>query len=424
MDLIIRNAKIIGEKELVDIAIKDGKFMQIVPKLKVVGKREIDISGKLISPPFIESHVHLDDALSVGSPRFNESGTLQEAITIAAERKQLVTKDEIKQLAKKVITWLVANGVLHIRAHTDFSPDFIKLQAILELKEELRNYVDIQIVAFPQEGLFTIKGADELLEEAVKMGADVIGGLPQAEITREDGIEQIRYIFNLAEKYGKLIDIHTDETGDSQSRYLEVIAKYALNFGMPGRVTASHTTALHNYQNDYAQKVISHVKQAEMNIVTNPFSNTILQNRFDGYPKYRGVTRIDELLAADVNVSVGNDNIMDPFGPLGKGSMLQAVHLLAHIAHFTNNEQLKALFAMITTNGAKTLYKKEYGIKEGFQANCIVLDAENESEAIRLTSECLYVIRNGEIIVKTEPAKRKLQLGTDSFYVDFKHKYI
>ena len=340
MDLLIRNAKLTNCETLVDIGIKDEKFVQISSHINEKAQTEIDAKGNLVSPPFVESHVHLDDALSVGQPKFNESGTLQEAIAIASERKQNVTKEEIKQSAKKVTTWLIANGVLNIRAHTDFSPNFVKLQAILELKEELKDIVDIQIVAFPQEGLLTNKGTKEQLEEAVKIGADVIGGLPQAEITREDGIDHIRYVFEIAEKYDKLIDIHTDETGDPQSRYLEVIAKYTLNYEMPGRVTASHTTALHNYQNDYAAKVISHVKQANMNIVTNPFSNTILQNRYDGYPKYRGVTRVDELLAAGVNVSIGNDIIMDPFGPLGKGSMLQAAHLLAHTAHLTNNRQV------------------------------------------------------------------------------------
>lgn len=420
MDLIIRQAKLINCSELVDIGIQGGKFVEISANITGTGKAEIDAAGKLVSPPFIESHVHLDDALSAGVPQFNESGTLQEAIEIASERKSTLTKLEVKKNAKKVITWLIANGVLKIRAHTDFSPDFTKLKAILEVKNDLKNIVDIQVVAFPQEGVFVQREAKELFEEAVRMGADVVGGLPQVEITREDGIEQIKFIFELAEKYDALIDIHTDETGDTQSRYLEVIAKYALHYDMLGRVTASHTTALHNYQNDYAAKVINHVKQAGVNIVTNPFSNAILQNRLDGYPKYRGVTRVDELLAAGVNVSIGNDNIMDPFGPLGKGSMLQAAHLLAHTAHMTTNEQLAQLFSMITTNGATTLGEKHYEIAEGLQADCIILDADDVQEAIRLTSECLYVIRGGNVLVETKPAERKLQLGEGVVNVDFK----
>ncbi|HZW67778.1 MAG TPA: amidohydrolase family protein [Pseudogracilibacillus sp.] len=420
MDLIIRQARIAEVESLVDIAITDGKFVEISPRIAQKSQQEINAEGKLVAPPFVESHVHLDDGLSAGYPRFNESGTLQEAITIASERKAKITTSAVIDNAEELVRWLIANGVLHIRAHTDFAADFKKLEAILTVKESFNEFVDIQIVAFPQEGIFLQAGAKEWFAEAIKMGADVIGGLPQAEITREDGIKQIEYIFDLAEKYNKLIDIHTDETGDPQSRYLEVIAKYALQYDMPGRVTASHTTALHNYQNDYAAKVINHVHEADLNIVTNPTSNAILQNRWDGYPKYRGVTRVDELLAAGVNVSIGNDNIMDPFGPFGKGSMLQAAHLLAHTGHLTSQAQIRDLFAMITTNGARTLHKKAYGITLDAPANCIILDAANEHEAIRLTSECLYVIKDGKIISKTKPATRQLQLKGSTALVDFK----
>lgn len=420
LDVMLRNATVSGYDTLVDLGIQGGTFTHITPQLKKTAKQEIDVGGKLVAPPFVESHIHLDDALSAGTPRPNESGTLQEAIALAAERKKTLTKEAVYENAKEIVTWLIAQGVLHIRAHTDFAPDFTKLEAIVQLKKELEDIVDIQIVAFPQDGVLLQPKGKALLEEAVKKGADVIGGLPQAEFTREDGIAQIEYLFKLADHYDKLIDIHTDETGDSQSRYLEVIAKYAYLYDMPGRVTASHTTALHNYQNDYAAKVISHIKQAGVHIVTNPFSNAILQNRLDGYPKYRGVTRIDELVDAGINVSIGNDNVMDPFGPLGKGNMLQAAHLLAHTAHFTSKSQLHQLFDMITTNGARTLAKEDYGISEGLPANCIVLDAKTKEEAIRLTSDCLYVIRKGTILAETTPATRRLQLKDTTISVDFK----
>lgn len=420
MDIIIRQAKLVDKGMIVDIGIHNGIFSAIAPHIDQKANKEIQANGRIISPPFIESHVHLDDALSAGTPRYNNSGTLPEAIAIAAERKETITKETVKENAKKVITWLIANGVGSIRTHTDFAPDFMKLEAILEVKEAMKKMVDIQVVAFPQEGVLIQKDGKRLLEEAVQRGVDVIGGLPQAEVTREDGIEQITYIFELAKKYDRLIDIHTDETGDPQSRYLEVIAKYSLQYDMPGYVTASHTTALHNYQNDYANKVIHHVKQAEMNIVTNPFSNALLQNRFDGYPKYHGVTRVDELIEAGINVSIGNDNIMDPFGPLGKGNMLQAAHLLAHTAHLTNEAQLKHLFQMITDNGAKTLVIEQYGIQEGLRANCILLNANDQREAIRLTSEPLYVIRNGKVIAKTNPASHILHVNDQEIEVDFK----
>lgn len=418
--MIIRNAKLKDKKELVDIVIEDGKFKEIGPSLQGDFQEEIDAGGKLVSPPFIESHVHLDSALTVGKPRFNESGTLLEGIEIWGERKQTLTKHDIKNNAIEAVKWLIANGVLYIRTHTDSTEkSLMTLEVLLEVKEEMKEYIEIQVVAFPQDGVFQYKDMDKLMDRAVKMEADVVGGIPQVEMTREDGIRSIEYIFEMAKKYNKLIDIHTDETGDSQSRFLEVIAKYTIENEMEGLVTASHTTAMHNYDNDYAAKLISLVKRSEINIVTNPSSNALLQNRLDGYPRKRGTTRVDELLEAGVNVSIGNDNIMDPFGPLGKGNMLQAAYLLAHTGHLSGNKDILSLFDMITANAAKTLNLKNYGIKVGNPANFIILDAKDEREAIRLTSEVLYVFKNGRMILTTTPAKRNLYLEKD-YKVDFK----
>lgn len=422
MDLIIRNAKLREFNYLVDIAIKDGTFKEIKKSIAIKSTNEIDALGNLVSPPFIESHVHLDSSQTVGDPRYNESGTLLEGIQIWGEKKENLTKDEIKNNAIETIKWEIANGVLKIRTHTDSTEkNLMTLEALLEVKEEMKEFVDIQIVAFPQDGIFAYKGMDELLVEAIKMGADVIGGIPQVELTREDGIKSIEYIFKLGNKYKKLIDIHTDETGDDHSRFTEVIAKNTIINGMEGLVTASHATAMHNYNNDYASKLIGILKRANVNIVTNPSSNAILQNRLDGYPRKRGHTRVDQLLANNVNISIGNDNIMDPFGPLGKGNMLQAAHILLHTAHLSGNKQILELFDMITTKGARTLSEEEgYGIKVGNQADFIILDAKDEKEAIRLTSECLYVIRKGKIISETKPAKRILKLNNEDFHIDFK----
>lgn len=421
MELIIRNAKLRDRKELVDVGIKKGIFQTIDKNIEIKGLKEIDARGNLVTPPFIESHIHLDSALSVGIPRYNESGTLLEGIEIWGERKKSLTKEDIKKNAINTIKWLIANGVLKIRTHADSSePNLMTLEALLEIKEEMKEYVDIQIVAFPQDGIFSHTNMDNLIVKAIEMGADVIGGIPQVELTREDGIKSIEYIFNLANKYDKLVDIHTDETGDDQSRFTEVIAKYTITNGMEDLVTASHTTAMHNYNNDYASKLIGILKRAKVNIVTNPSSNAILQNRLDGYPRKRGHTRVDELINNGVNVSIGNDNIMDPFGPLGKGNMLQAAYLLSHTAHLSGNKQILNLFDMITINGAKTLNEKDYGIKIGNQADFIILDAKDEKEAIRLTSEALYVIRKGKIISETEPAKRRLKIGDSISNIDFK----
>lgn len=421
MDVIIRNATLYDTGKRVDIGMKDGKFTKIKEKIDAQAVQEIDAAGKIVSPPFVESHIHLDAALSAGKPQHNKSGTLLEAIDIWGTYKETMTKEDVIARALQAIRWLVANGVLYIRAHTDTTTkNLLAVEAMLEVKEFVKQDVDIQVVAFPQDGIYAYERMNEALEEALVMGADVVGGLPQAELTREDGLRSIDYIFELAEKYNKAIDIHSDETGDPGSRFLEVIAKYALTSGIGRDVTASHTTAMHNYPNDYAAKVIQNVKRSGMNIVTNPFSNSLLQNRLDGYPKKRGTTRVDELLAANVNVSIGCDNMMDPFGPFGKGSMLQAAHMLAHTAHISGHEQMKPLFDMITINGARTLNLTNYGIEVGNDANIIILDAETVHEAIRLTSECLFVIRNGKVVSETKPAERRVTLGEESTFVDFK----
>lgn len=421
MDLIIRNAQLRGRKGLVDIGIDKGLFKEISHNIQHTGGKEIDAKGNLVSLPFVESHVHLDSALSAGNPRYNHSGTLLEGIQIWGERKLSLTKEDIKTNAKETLKWLITNGVLKVRTHTDSTEkSLVTLEALLEVKEEMKNYIDIQVVAFPQDGIFAYKGMDILMEESLKMGADVVGGIPQVEFTREDGIKSIEYIFQLANKYNKLVDIHTDETGDEQSRFTEVIAKYAITNGMEGLVTASHTTAMHNYNNDYVSKLMGLIKRASMNIVTNPSSNALLQNRLDGYPRKRGHTRVDQLLSNNINVSIGNDNIMDPFGPMGKGNMLQAANLLMHTAHLSGNNQMPQLFDMISVNGLKTLNIHDNKIEVGKGADLIILDAKDEKEAIRLTSECLYVIRKGKVIVETKPAKRKLVLNEEIYNIDFK----
>ena len=421
MELIIRNAQLRGQDGLVDIGINQGIFRDISQKIESKGKKEIDAKGNLVTIPFVESHVHLDSALSAGNPRYNNSGTLLEGIEIWGERKLTLTKEDIKTNAKNTLKWLITNGVLKVRTHTDSTEkNLITLEALLEVKEEMKGYIDIQVVAFPQDGIFAYKGMDNLMEVSLKMGADVVGGIPQVEFTREDGIKSIEYIFELANKYNKLVDIHTDETGDDQSRFTEVIAKYTITNGMEGLVTASHTTAMHNYNNDYVSKLMGLIKRAQMNIVTNPSSNALLQNRLDGYPRKRGHTRVDQLLSNGINVSIGNDNIMDPFGPMGKGNMLQAANLLMHTAHLSGNREMPQQFDMISVNGYKTLGLDPNKIEIGNKADFIILDAKDEKEAIRLTSECLYVVRKGKVIVETEPAKRKLIINNRGYNIDFK----
>lgn len=422
MELIIRNAKLREKNDLVDIGIENGKFKAIEKRIEAKGKEEIDAKGNLVSSPFVDTHLHLDYVLTVGNPRHNLTGTLLEGIEIWGETKKLLTKEQIKKNAIEGIKWEVANGVTKIRTHADATdPTLTTVQALLEVKEEMKDYVDIQIVAFPQDGIYTYGSSEKLMEQAMEMGCDVVGGIPHTELTREDGVKDVEFAFKLAKKYNGLIDLHIDETGDPNSRFVEVLAKEAIVNGMEGKVSASHVTAMHNYNNDYAFKLLGILKRAGVNVIVNPFDNSVLQNRWDSYPRGRGIARVDELLARGVNVSVGHDSIMDPWYPLGKGSMLHAANLLLHFAHLSGYEELPKVFDMITVNGAKTLNEEDlYGIEVGKNADCIVLDAKDELEAIRIMSECLYVVKNGKIICKTTPAKREVNIGGQISNVDFK----
>ncbi len=425
MDLVVRNAKLRKKDGLWDIGIEDGLFTAVDRHIPVKGRMEIDAGGHLVSPPFIDPHLHLDAVLSVGDPRFNISGTLLEGISIWGERKKTLTKETIKKNAREAIKWAIANGTLKIRTHVDTTDPTLKtVEALAEIREEEKENIDIQIVAFPQDGIYTFPDGEKLMRRAVEMGADVIGGIPHNEFTREDGVRDVEFVYDLAEKTGTLIDIHIDETGDDQSRFVEVMAKESINRGMQGRAAASHTTAMHNYNNDYALKLIGILKRAEMNMITNPFDNSVLQNRTDGYPRRRGHTRVDELLARGVTVCIGHDSIMDPWYPMGKGSMLSAANLLLHTAHMSGYDQFPQLFDMITTASAVTMNVSDgYGIKVGNQADFIILDAVDEMEALRLISECLYVVRKGKILVETRPAERILTLARGkSETVDFKLK--
>ena len=312
--------------------------------------------------------------------------------------------------------------MLHVRTHADCSdPTLLTAESLIEVRDEVRDLIDIQIVAFPQDGIFTKPDGLDLMRRALEMGVDVVGGAPHIEYTREDGVKDVETVYQLAEEFGKMIDIHIDETGDPQSRFIEVMAKENINRGWQGRAAASHTTAMHNYNNDYAFKLMGILKKAEMNMITNPFDNSVLQNRTDGYPRKRGHTRVDELLAKNVNVCIGHDSIMDPWYSMGKGNMIAAANLLAHTAHMNGHDQITQLMDMITTRSAITMgIQDTYGLEEGKPADLVILDARSDAEAVRLISECLYVIRNGKIISKTEPAKRTLFINQTSEVVDFK----
>jgi cytosine deaminase len=418
--LLIKNAKL-RNGNIVDIFIKDKKIEEIAPNIEVTGADIINAENNLVTPPFCDSHLHLDATLSIGKPRYNMSGTLLEGIQIWGERKDVLTKDVIKKNAIDVIHWEVANGSMFLRSHADVTDiTGIAVEALLEVRDEVKEIADLQIVAFPQDCIYTFDEGEKLLEDAMKKGCNVVGGLPYLELSPEDGLKDIKYVFDLAEKYDAMVDVHCDENTDDQSRYVEAMARETIVRKMNKRVTASHTTAMHNYNNDFAGKLIGNIKRAEMNIITNPFANSCLQNRTDGYPRHRGHTRVDELLASDVNIAIGSDDIMDPWYPMGKGSPLAGANLLMNYAQLSGYKQVPQLFDMITYNSAKTMMIEDYGIEKGKTANLVILDTDNEFDAIRLLSEAKYVIRNGNIISKTEPAKRTVFENGKEIKIDFK----
>jgi cytosine deaminase len=421
--MLIKNAKLRKQEGLQSILLDGGKIVKIAPVINAPNAETIDARGFLVIPPFIDPHVHLDAVLSSADlSRPNISGTLLEAIEIWGERKPLLTRQILKDNAREAVKWYIANGALKVRTHADCSdPSLITVESLLELKDEVREFIDIEVVAFPQDGIFTKPEGKKLMRRALEMGADVVGGAPHIEYTREDGVRDVEFVYSLAEEFGKPIDIHIDETGDDHSRFVEVMARESIVRGLRGKATASHATAMHNYNNDYAYKLLGILKKAEMNVIVNPFCNAVLQNRLDGYPRRRGITRVDELLARGINVCIGHDSVMDPWYNLGKADMLQAANLLAHLGHLNGHGQLSTLMDMITQNSARTLcVEDEYGLEEGKPADMVILDCESDAQAIRLMSEKLCVIRRGRVIAKTEAARRTVWLQTAAEEVDFK----
>jgi len=416
--MILKNAKLYGQEGTWNIEIINGKIEKITPNTtneeKDSKKQIIDLKGNLVLPPFVEPHIHLDYVLTAGTPRWNQSGTLFEGIQCWSERKNIITetKVDIKNRALKALGMQIKHGIQHVRTHVDITdPRLLGLQALLEVKEEIKPWLDLQLVAFPQEGIYAYPKGDELLEEALIMGADVVGGIPHYELTREDGVKSVKKSLELAYKYGKMVDIHCDEIDDEQSRFLEVVAAESYKLGMGELVTASHTTAMGSYNDAYTYKLFKLLKQSSIHFVALPKANLHLQGRFDNYPKRRGITRVKELLESDINVCFGLDSIMDPWYPLGDGNLMRVVEVGLHACHMTGYNDIVTALDFITVNGAKTLnIQGEYGIKEGNKANLIVLDTNSEYEAIRCQSPILYSIRNGEIIVETKPAVTKINI--------------
>lgn len=413
-DTIIRQGRVLGVGEfseaLVDIGIAAGRIVAIAPQLTNSASLEIPAQGQLISPPFVESHIHLDSALTSGQPRWNESGTLFEGIEIWGERKQSLTMVDVKERAIAALKLLASQGVLFVRSHVDVSePHLTALRGLVAVREAVKDWITLQIVAFPQDGIYSQATNRDLIEEALTE-ADVVGGIPHYELTREDGVQSIQRIFALAAQYDKLIDVHCDETDDDHSRFLEVMIAQAIRTGMGSRVTASHTTAFASYNNAYALKLMGFLRRTSINFVANPLINITLQGRTDTYPKRRGITRVKELWQQGENVSLGSDCIQDPWYNFGTGSMLDVASMAVHGSQMTGRKEVEACFDMITVNGAKTLNIAEYGIGIGKPANLVVLDAIDRFAAIQKRSVARYVISQGKLISTTIPAQTQFHI--------------
>ncbi len=420
--MLIRNVRLAGREGMWQILCQGGVIRAIEPmSTQLLSARELDGEQGLVIPPFIEPHIHLDTTQTAGEPSWNLSGTLFEGIECWAERKALLTHEDVKQRAIQTLKWQIANGIQFVRTHVDVSdPNLVALKAMLEVREEMKEWVELQIVAFPQEGILSYPNGKALLEEALKLGADVIGAIPHFEFTREYGVESLHYVFDLAEKYQVLVDVHCDEIDDEQSRFIETLATLAYERGIGHRVTASHTTAMHSYNGAYASRLFRLLKMADINFVANPLVNIHLQGRFDSYPKRRGITRVKEMLEANINVCFGHDDVFDPWYPMGTANMLQVLHMGLHVCQIMGYEQINDSLKLIGSHSARTLNVQDrYGIEVGKPANLLILPAENGFDAVRRQVPVRYSIRHGRVIADTRPAETTLHL-VNAEPVDFR----
>lgn len=409
--MLIKNIHLENSVECTDIRVLDGVFEKIDSGIDALpGEEVIDGTGCMILPPFIESHVHLDTCLTAGDPVWNMSGTLFEGIECWSQRKEKLTKQDVKDRAGRAIRMQAANGVQFVRTHVDVTdPTLVAMEAMLELREELKDEITIQIVAFPQEGILSYPNGKELMENAVKMGADCVGAIPHFEFTREYSVESLNFAMDLAYRYDRLVDVHCDEIDDEASRGLETLAARAYEMEMFDKVTASHTTAMHSYNNAYVNRLMRLLKMSRINFVANPLVNTHLQGRVDTYPKRRGVTRVKELLEAGLNVSFGHDDIFDPWYPLGTGNMRDTVFMGLHVCQMMGYEDIMNSYKLITHNAACTLHLGEsYGIREKNPADFIILNGDNFYNALNKKSEILYSFRKGKMLAKTIPAQTEI----------------
>ena len=420
-DLIIRNANLPDGRTGIDIAIANGLIAEVAAKIGATARREIDATGRLASPPFVDSHFHLDSTLTYGRPRVNASGTLLEGIQLWGELKPDLTVEDIKARAIKLCHWAIARGTLAIRSHVDVSDDrLLTVKALLEVREEVKPYIDLQLVAFPQDGYLRYPGSADNLKQALDLGVDVIGGIPHFERTMADGSDSIKALCELAAERGLQVDMHCDESDDPHSRHIEMLTFETQRLGLNGRVAGSHLTSMHSMDNYYVSKLIPLMAEARMHVVANPLINITLQGRHDTYPKRRGMTRVKELMEAGINVAFGQDALLDPWYSFGSHDMLEVAHMGLHVAQMTGADQMRQIFETVTYNGAKAMGLEGYGLAPGCRADIVILQAANVHEALRLKPARLFVIRRGKVIAQTPPVVSRLALADQRIEVDFR----
>ncbi|MEC5399185.1 amidohydrolase family protein [Uliginosibacterium sp. H1] len=411
LDLILRNATLPDGRSGIDIGIAGGKIAAIGPALAAQAGETVDAGGLLVSPPFVDAHFHMDSTLSYGLPRVNQSGTLLEGIALWGELKPQLTQEAIVERALAYCDWAVAKGLLAIRSHVDIcDPRLLAVEALLHVKQKVKPYLDLQLVAFPQDGVLRSPGALDNLCRALDMGVDVIGGIPHFERTMNDGAESVRILCELAAERGLRVDMHCDESDDPLSRHIETLAYHAQRLGLHGRVAGSHLTSMHSMDNYYVSKLIPLMREAGVAAIANPLINITLQGRHDTYPKRRGMTRVPELLAAGVPVAFGHDCVMDPWYPMGSGDMLEVSHMGLHVGQMTGQDAMRQCFHAVTATPAKILGLEGYGLDVGCNADLVLLQARNPVEAIRLRATRLKVWRTGRLVASTPAATATLDL--------------
>jgi cytosine deaminase len=403
-DLIIRNANLPDGRKGIDIAVQGGTIAAVEMNIDAIAGEEIDATGRLVTPPFVDPHFHMDATLSLGLPRMNVSGTLLEGIALWGELRPILTREELVDRALRYCDLAVSQGLLFIRSHVDTSdPRLVTVEAMIEVREKVAPYIDLQLVAFPQDGYYRAKDGISSLNRALDMGVDIVGGIPHFERTMGEGTASVEALCRIAADRGLPVDMHCDETDDPLSRHIETLAAETIRFGLQGRVAGSHLTSMHSMDNYYVSKLIPLMAEARINVIPNPLINIMLQGRHDTYPKRRGMTRVRELMDAGLNVSFGHDCVMDPWYSMGSGDMLEVGHMAIHVAQMAGIEDKRKIFDALTINSARTMGIEGYGLEKGCNADLVILQATDTVEALRLKPTRLAVIRRGKVVARSTP---------------------